>query len=166
MRASLGLTLARTILFCGTALGETYLYTQKPTPSTATEKQEKVKPAKHVTAEGNQEEEGKDPSSIPPKPTTTIKEAVSQLLHKEEGALFPKGTKVIGTSLKGELATLDFNEAFKAIETLGESTESEAQKALIGVLVRFPSVKTARVLVEGKPYTSGAFDWSEPFTVQ
>lgn len=161
MKASLGLTLARVVLFGGTALAGSYLYTQKPVTST-TEKTVKEKPA-HSPAKVKEEEE--EPVKRPSTPHGTLREAIALLLKKEQGTLFPKGTRVLGVNLKEGLATLDFSEEFKQIETLGESTESEAQKALIGALVRFP-VKTARVVVEGKPYTSGAVDWSEPFGVQ
>ncbi len=165
MKASFGLMLARAILVCGAAVaGGSYFATQKPAVSHA-EKAVKEKPV-HKSVKGEEgEEREEEPAKRPAPQQATIREAIAQLLKNEGGQLFPKGTRVVGVNLKEGLATLDFSEEFKQIETMGESTESEAQKAIIGALVRFP-VEKARVVVEGKPYSSAAVDWSQPFAVQ
>lgn len=165
MKASLGLILARAVLFGGAALMGTYVYTQKPSAS-ATEKPETERREKASVRSKRATEEDETPAPRPPK-QGTIRDSIAQLLKKEGGKLFPNGTRIVGARISEaeKVATLDFSEEFKGIEAMGESVESEAQKAIIGALVRFP-VEKARVLVEGKPFASASVDWSEPFQVQ
>jgi spore germination protein GerM len=81
-------------------------------------------------------------------------------------APFPKGTQVVGVTVDAGVATIDFSKEFRALANAGDSTESEAMKALQAALAKFPAVQKMRVTVEGKPFDSQNTDWNTPFAVR
>ncbi len=99
-------------------------------------------------------------------PATPVQDAVEALLKKQAGVLFPKETRLKEMALREGVATLNLTAEFGKISTMGEHTESEAQKALKTTLAAFPQVQKVGVQVEGKPFTSEATDWGTPFPVR
>ena len=97
---------------------------------------------------------------------TPAQDAVNALLREKAGVLFPKETRLKEMALRDGIATLDLNSEFAKISTMGEHTESEAQKALMKTLAAFPQIEKMSVQVEGKPFTSEATDWGTPFPVR
>lgn len=82
-----------------------------------------------------------------------------------EEKVFPQGTKLQNLTLVDHVATLDFSKEFNQIKTMGESSESLAQKALMATLAKVPGVDKMRVTVEGKAFESENTDWNTPFSV-
>ncbi len=138
------------------ALAGVWFYNQGR-PSTP----EKTAPAARQVAPKDAEHTAK-----PPPAPGTIREAVVKLLQAENGGLFPKGSALRGVSLKEEVATLDFNAAFRGLEDKGASAESEAQKALMHAVAPFPNVQKMRVTIEGRGFESQSTDWGIPFDVR
>ena len=97
---------------------------------------------------------------------TPIKDALVSLIAERGFPPFPKGTQLTDMSVKDGVATLNFSKEFNALANSGDTTESEAQKALRSALAKFPEVQKMRVTVEGKPFDSQNTDWSTPFPVR
>lgn len=67
--------------------------------------------------------------------------------------------------MKDGVVYLDFNSAFNRLANMGDTTESQAQKALRHALQGIPGVKMMAVTVEGKPFQSQMTDWTTPFPI-
>lgn len=101
-----------------------------------------------------------------PTEKTPISDAITALLKEKSGVLFPAETKLKSAALSEGVVKLDLSAEFAKISTMGERTESEAQKALRKTLAAFPAVQKMSVMVEGKPFTSEVTDWGTPFPVR
>ncbi|CEK19720.1 GerMN domain-containing protein [Chthonomonas calidirosea] len=105
------------------------------------------------------------PSTVSETPVT---DAINRLLKEQATTSYPvlpRGTKLLGARVKDGVAYLDFNSAFNQLANMGDTTESEAQKALRRALQGIPGVRMMAVTVEGKPFQSQMTDWTTPFPV-
>ena len=77
--------------------------------------------------------------------------------------VFPKGTKVLGVKVEGDLATVNFNKAFAA-HGQGSYNELMMVNAVVCTLTEVKGIRQVRFLVEGRPIDtiSGHVDLSEP----
>lgn len=120
-----------------------------------------VKPTPPVTTPSTDAQtQGRDMSDVGP-----VRDAVSAAI-KSHASLFPKGTRLIATTVHGGVAALDFSPEFNHLANMGESTESGAQKQLRAALAKFPEIDKMTVTVAGKPFDSQATDWTTPFPVR
>ena len=88
------------------------------------------------------------------------------LAIKQRPELFPKGAKLETVTVHEGVAALDFSPEFGRLSSLGDSTESRAQKQLRSALAKFPEIQKMTVTVHGKPYDSQMTDWTTPFPVR
>lgn len=107
--------------------------------------------------------EATPPTPTPPSPAP-IKEAIDTLLAQSPP--FPKGAHVLSVDVKDGVVTLDLSKEFSALANSGDTTESNAMKALQAALAKFPDVQKMRVTVEGKSFDSQVTDWNTPFAVR
>lgn len=78
----------------------------------------------------------------------------------------PKGTRVRGVKVDGDLATVDFNDAFQKNYPSGDENEAITLNALIATLGQFPNVRRVQILVEGQKVALGGMqDTTEPLEV-
>jgi germination protein M len=63
--------------------------------------------------------------------------------------LMPRGSKLLGASVKEGLVELDFNEAFR-FNDLGREGSFLQLKQLVWSVTEFPSVRSVKILLEGK----------------
>lgn len=103
-------------------------------------------------------------SKTPPIASETVLKKVNKAMEANR-EYFPKGARVQGASVGGDIVTLDFSKEMNGLSSMGESVESKAQKTILTSLQSVPGVKTARVTVEGKPFESEATDWYEPMPI-
>jgi spore germination protein GerM len=87
---------------------------------------------------------------------TPVKDSVTALLAESGSSPFPKGTRLLSVDIKDGVAALDFSKEFNRLANSGDSTESQAQKALCAALAKFPDVQKMHVTVEGKSFDSQA----------
>ena len=97
---------------------------------------------------------------------TAVRKLVEQGDYADLTNPIPKGTRLLGLKIEGDLATVNLSREFKTRFAGG----SEEEALAIGVIVRtagqFPEIRRVRLLVEGKPIDSlGHFDLSEPLDV-
>src|SRR5262245_30779180 len=77
--------------------------------------------------------EAKADPSEPTASKTPVKDAITELLAKAENerdSPFPKGVRLLGVNLADGVVTLDFSSEFNKLAHMGDTTESQAQKAL------------------------------------
>ena len=96
--------------------------------------------------------------------------ALDALIHtdpvsKQLTNLFPPGTDVHSVKVKGEMATVDFNQNF-ASRGQGSYTERMMVNAVVCTLTEFPEIKKVKFLVDGKEVDtiSGHMDLLDPLT--
>jgi hypothetical protein len=97
--------------------------------------------------------------------TTPVLEAVRAEMKKHASS-YPKGTVLESVTVHDRIAALDFSPEFNKLGSMGDSTESEAQKHLRHALAQFPIIVNMTVTVNGKPYDSQVTDWTTPFPVR
>ena len=101
------------------------------------------------------------------KNTQSLRDSVEEQIDVDKyHQIFPKETHLLTVTLEDGVATLNFNKNFNKLSTMGDSTESEAQKKLRNALAPFSNVEKMRVLVENKPFDSQMTDWTIPFAVR
>lgn len=111
------------------------------------------------------------PSPSPPSSTvskTPVTDAIQRFLAEQANApypVIPRGTKLLGARVQNGVAYLDFNSTFNQLANMGDTTESQAQKALRHALRGIPGVRMVAVTVEGKPFQSQMTDWTTPFPI-
>ena len=96
-----------------------------------------------------------EPEKVPIDPKKDpIRQAVEAQLATADGprSAFPKGTKLVSLSVKDGTAILELSPEFNEIHNLGDTGESLAYNALRDLLAQFRTVKTMRVLVDGKVF--------------
>jgi len=96
--------------------------------------------------------------------------ALDALIHtdpvsKQLTNLFPPGTDVHSVKVKGDTATVDFNQNF-ASRGQGSFTERMMVNAVVSTLTEFPEIKKVKFLVDGKEVDtiSGHMDLLDPLT--
>ena len=96
--------------------------------------------------------------------------ALDALIHtdpvsKQLTNLFPPGTDVNSVKVKGDTATVDFNQNF-ASRGQGSFTERMMVNAVVCTLTEFPEIKKVKFLVDGKEIDtiSGHMDLLDPLT--
>lgn len=104
---------------------------------------------------------------------TALEAAMEQLaLGPRDPALLPAlppGTRVLGTSVDGKVATVDLSEEFESAYPAGGAA---AELAIVGAVARtaasVPGVEAVRLTVEGRvPAPAGSqVDFAEPLTVR
>ena len=83
---------------------------------------------------------------------------------KEGIYIMPKNTQVLSVKVDKNIATVDFNKAFKTNFTGGSTGELMLIGAIVDSLTEFKDIKAVRFTVEGKPLEmlSGHLDLTEP----
>jgi len=97
--------------------------------------------------------------------TKPVLEAV-RVEMKKHASSFPKGAVLESVTVHNRVAALDFSPEFNKLGSMGDSTESSAQKYLRYALAKFPVILNMTVTVGGKPYDSQVTDWTTPFPVR
>ena len=87
---------------------------------------------------------------------------------KEPGltAIFPKGVKVLGVKVEGNLAIVDFSKELTHKFIGGSTGEQMLVSALVNTMTEFPEIERVLITVEGERIETiaGHLDTSEPFT--
>jgi hypothetical protein len=73
---------------------------------------------------------------------------------------------VLGVTVQGSTVTIDLSRQFNDLKSMGETTESFAQRALRKSLSKYGNLEKMRVTVDGKPFDSEATDWNTPFPIR
>lgn len=83
---------------------------------------------------------------------------------KEGIYIMPKNTQVLSVKVDKNIATVDFNKAFKTNFTGGSTGELMLIGSIVDSLTEFKDIKAVRFTVEGKPleFLSGHLDLTEP----
>ena len=83
---------------------------------------------------------------------------------KEGIYIMPKDTKVLSVTVKNNIATVDFNKAFKTNFTGGSTGELMLIGSIVDSLTEFKDIKAVRFTVEGKVLEAldGHLDLMEP----
>lgn len=76
----------------------------------------------------------------------------------------PKGTKLLGVTIKDKMATVDFSDEFVKNHPGGSSGEIMTIFSVVDTLTEFPAIESVRFLVAGKEIDTiaGHYDLSEP----
>jgi spore germination protein GerM len=80
-------------------------------------------------------------------------------------SVVPRGTKVIGVTVKNFVAEANFNDKLVKNNHEGSTSELLLVAAIVDTLTEFPNVHRVQIQVNGKPVAtlSGHMDTSEPF---
>lgn len=83
---------------------------------------------------------------------------------KEGIYIMPKNTQVLSVKVDKNIATVDFNKAFKTNFTGGSTGELMLIGSIVDSLTEFKDIKAVRFTVEGEPleFLSGHLDLTEP----
>lgn len=98
--------------------------------------------------------------------TAAAKELVSGTKEPGLTAIFPKGVKVLGVKVEGDLATVDFSKELTQKFIGGSTGEQMLISALVNTMTEFPEIERVLITVEGRRIETiaGHLDTSEPFT--
>ncbi|MBC8101580.1 MAG: GerMN domain-containing protein [Cytophagales bacterium] len=80
--------------------------------------------------------------------------ALNTMAEQGESSPLPKGTRARSVTFEGDLATVDFSEAFQKNFTGGDENEALALNAAYATLGQFPGVRQVQILVEGQKIDS------------
>jgi hypothetical protein len=100
---------------------------------------------------------------VPHAGPVTAQAALDALLAtaREPGGALPPGTRLLSVAVDGKLATLDLSKEFRALDTMGDASESLAQNALRKALAQVPDVDQMTVKVQGVVYSGEhSGDWA------
>lgn len=114
-----------------------------------------------------------EPETVPlDEPTPGVLRAAMTALVRGEAAnpdlaetVVPAGTEVLGASIEGGVATVDFSGELDR-EGRGSAQELAFAQQLAHTAAQFEDVDAVRVHVDGEPITElwGHLDWSQPIT--
>ena len=98
--------------------------------------------------------------------TAAAKELVAGTKEPGLTAIFPKGVKVLGVKVEGDLATVDFSKELTQKFIGGSTGEQMLISALVNTMTEFPEIERVLITVEGQRIETiaGHLDTSEPFT--
>lgn len=98
--------------------------------------------------------------------TAAVKELVAGTKEPGLASIFPKGVKVLGVKVEGDLATVDFSKELTHKFVGGSTGEQMLVSALVNTMTEFPEIERVLLTVEGQRIEtiSGHLDTSEPFT--
>ena len=98
--------------------------------------------------------------------TAAAKELVAGTKEPGLTAIFPKGVKVLGVKVEGNLATVDFSKELTHKFIGGSTGEQMLVSALVNTMTEFPEIERVLITVEGERIETiaGHLDTSEPFT--
>jgi len=126
-----------------------------------------------ATVKPSAQEEKQEPSKSTADSSETpspVRDALTLLFAREaqsKDSPFPKGTHLLGVSIKGKQALVDMSKEFNGLQNRGESYEGLAQRKMCKVLAPFDNLETMHVTVDGKEYESQAAEWNNiPIRVQ
>ena len=108
--------------------------------------------------------------AVPTPPTTPAQTEIKLYFAgtKEPGltGIFPKGVKVLGVKVEGNLATVDFSKELTHKFIGGSTGEQMLVSALVNTMTEFPEIECVLITVEGERIETiaGHLDTSEPFT--
>lgn len=102
-------------------------------------------------------------------PNSCLKSVLDELLNGPVGEFeetIPDGVNIDTVSIEGEIATIDFNQAFLEAMLSGSSAEMLAVYSIVNtVVVNFPEIKKVKLNVHGKSdVVLKHLDISEPLT--
>jgi spore germination protein GerM len=80
--------------------------------------------------------------------------ALNAMADQGEDSPLPDGTRVTSVTFDKDLATVDFNDAFKKNFDGGDENEALTLNAVLATVGQFPGVKQVQILVEGKKIDS------------
>lgn len=104
--------------------------------------------------------------SLPAKEAGTPATFVMNEMANGKDSPLPKGTRIKSVKIEGDMATVDFNDAFQSNFTGGDRNEAVVFNAITGTLAQFPNVKRVQILVDGKKANVGGMqDTTEPIPV-
>lgn len=97
--------------------------------------------------------------------TAAAKELVAGTKEPGLTAIFPKGVKVLGVKVEGNLATVDFSKELTHKFVGGSTGEQMLVSALVNTMTEFPEIERVLITVEGERIETiaGHLDTSEPF---
>jgi germination protein M len=96
---------------------------------------------------------------------TALELLLSQPANRELVKLFPEGTKLIGLTIKDNIAYANFSD--KLLKgNFGSASEILLVGAIVNTLTEFPEIHKVQILVEGKKVETigGHLDVSEPLS--
>ena len=98
--------------------------------------------------------------------TQAVKELVAGTKEPGLTNIFPKGVKVRGVKVTGNLATVDFSKELTHKFVGGSTGEQMLVSALVNTMTEFPEIERVLITVEGERIETiaGHLDTSEPFT--
>lgn len=98
--------------------------------------------------------------------TAAAKELVAGTKEPGLTGIFPKGVKVLGVKVEGDLATVDFSKELTHKFIGGSTGEQMLISALVNTMTEFPEIERVLITVEGERIETiaGHLDTSEPFT--
>ena len=97
--------------------------------------------------------------------TAAAKELVAGTNEPGLTGIFPKGVKVLGVKVEGNLATVDFSKELTHKFIGGSTGEQMLVSALVNTMTEFPEIERVLITVEGERIETiaGHLDTSEPF---
>lgn len=98
--------------------------------------------------------------------TAAAKELVAGTKEPGLTDIFPKGVKVLGVKVEGDLAIVDFSKELTHKFVGGSTGEQMLVSALVNTMTEFPEIERVLITVEGQRIETiaGHLDTSEPFT--
>ncbi|MDP2859321.1 MAG: GerMN domain-containing protein [Bacillota bacterium] len=81
----------------------------------------------------------------------------------EVGSVIPKTSKVLGVWIKDRVAFVNLNREFQEKHPGGTLGGSVTAGSIVLTMTEFPSVDKVQILVEGKPWSDGHFEFTEPW---
>lgn len=98
--------------------------------------------------------------------TAAAKELVSGTKEPGLTGIFPKGVKVLGVKVEGDLVTVDFSKELTHKFVGGSTGEQMLVSALVNTMTEFPEIERVLITVEGERIETiaGHLDTGEPFT--
>jgi hypothetical protein len=105
-----------------------------------------------------------------PKTTQPALKAVEELIagprpdDGEVGGAAPKTSKVLGVTIKNRVAIVNLNREFQEKHPGGTLGGSITASSIVLTLTEFPTVDKVQILVEGKPWSDGHFEFTEPWS--
>ncbi|MBP6965122.1 MAG: GerMN domain-containing protein [Armatimonadetes bacterium] len=141
---------------------------EKPVPTKEDSEKTREVTVYRVVVENNQPRLREKTALVSGDPIeAALKELIGQVGKPDSTNPIPKGTRLLGVEVKDGVAEVDFSREFRDNFKGGSEGEALLLAVITRTLRQFGEVKTARLLVEGRPLdTLGHADLSEPLDVR
>ncbi len=89
---------------------------------------------------------------VVPRTPAVVQSVIAELQKVEPGlgAVLPRGTRLLGATVKGDLATVDFSREIRSNHPGGTAGESTTLNGIVYSLTEIPTVKRVAILLEGR----------------